>query len=80
MINVQRVAMGISRPSTSAQSEKPQRQASPCKSRCVTECGGMKTGLRHGAAVWAKEDNKACKPQIEIEEEQTDRVQVLTSA
>ncbi len=68
--------MGISRPSMSAQSEKPQRQTSPCKSFvcvcvCVaeTERRGMKTGMRDGTAAWAKEDNKACKPQIEIEQE-----------
>lgn len=67
MINGRRLTMGISRTSTSAHCEKPQCQTSPSKSFCVTETRrGMKTGMRDGAAVWAKEDNEACKPQIEI--------------
>lgn len=62
--------MGISPASTSAHSEKPQRQTSPSKSLCVCDRDNeMKTGVRDGAALRAREDSKAL-PQIETEQEQ----------
>ena len=33
-----------------------------------TVSGEMKPGMRDRAAVWAKEDNKACKPHADIED------------
>lgn len=75
--------MGISHPSTSAKCEKLQRQISFSKLCCVCVMEKerrMKTRVKDGAAVWAKEDSKA-STQMEIErEEMGQRVQSLTSA
>ncbi len=75
--------MGISHPSTSAKCEKLQRQTSFSKwfCACVMEKERrIKTRVKDGAAVWAKEDNKA-STQMETErEEMGRRVQRLTSA
>ncbi|CAB1437027.1 unnamed protein product, partial [Pleuronectes platessa] len=59
----------------------PALQAAQATTAIETGGGGMKAGMRDGAALWAKKNNEPWKPHIEIEQESTrERSRSLTSA